>query len=445
MHFCNMTYQECLDFLYGQLPMYQREGAIAFKKDLTNIRALCAHLGHPQDLYPTIHVAGTNGKGSVCHMLAAILHAGGYKVGLYTSPHYFDFRERIKINGEFIAEQEVLEFVTSLQLEIARLKPSFFELTVAMAFNHFAKKEVDFAVIETGLGGRLDSTNIVKPLLSVITNISYDHQTMLGSTLPQIATEKAGIIKNGVPVVVGERQAETDVVFLEKATRHSAPIHFADDVIKLDMLKFQNHGFNVKATDLQLDKYWDLTVGLSGIYQVNNLKTALAVVSALCQHHDLCLPTGAIKDGLHQVSTLSALQGRWQIVQTTPLVIVDSGHNVAGLALAMQQLKSYYPRRLHLIFGVVKDKPYKELISLLPSDASYYWCAPALSRALEATNLAEEAKLLGLKGMVCKSVKAAIREALSSALPSDVIFIGGSTFVVGEALSLMTTPVTFDQ
>lgn len=431
-----MTYEQCLDFLYRQLPMFQRDGSSAFKKDLTNTLALCEALQHPQEKFKSIHVAGTNGKGSVCHLLAAILQAEGFKVGLYTSPHYFDFRERIKINGQYISRAAVVGFVERIRNEIDAIEPSFFELTVAMAFDYFARKKVDIAVIETGLGGRLDSTNVIQPLISIITNISFDHQSLLGDSLPLIAAEKAGIIKSGIPVVIGERQEETESVFKEKALRVGAPIHFADERITIHKVAYQDDCLVMDVGVAGEGRLRNLTVGLTGGFQVKNMQTVLASLDVLCTSSGVCVAEESLRSGSHLVVRSTRMQGRWQRLRQNPTIIADSGHNVSGLGLAMQELNSMKRKQLRIVFGVSKDKDYEEMLQLLPKMARYYWCAADLPRSLSPQDLKKAAGNFDLMGNIYSSVAGAVKAALNDADPDDLIYVGGSSFVVGEVLEL---------
>ncbi|MCB0686765.1 MAG: bifunctional folylpolyglutamate synthase/dihydrofolate synthase [Saprospiraceae bacterium] len=431
-----MTYQECLDFLYRQLPMYQRDGSSAFKKDLSNTIALCDALGQPQHHFRSVHVAGTNGKGSTCHLLAAILQAEGYKVGLYTSPHYFDFRERIKINGHYISKQAVVGFVRRTQDLMLAIEPSFFELTVAMAFDYFARQKVDFAIIETGLGGRLDSTNVIKPLVSVITNIGYDHQSMLGNTLQLIAGEKAGIIKPEVPVVIGERQPETTSVFIEKARELHAPIFFADELITLNGTAWKSDHFITNVEVRDDGDLNELRVGLLGPFQETNIRTVLAAINVLCDRKDVCVSEESLRQGCSMVTRMTRMQGRWQKLRQNPLVIADSGHNVDGLRLSMSYLDKVSKSQLRVVFGISRDKDVQEMLALLPKDAIYYWCAADLPRSLPSGDLEELGNKLDLTGLAFDSVAQALEEAIESAGKDDLIFVGGSSFVVGEVLPL---------
>ena len=388
--------------------MYQRQGSTAFKKDLTNIKAFCSVLNEPQNTYPCIHVAGTNGKGSTSHMISSVLQTAGYKVGLYTSPHLKDFRERIRINGQPIDETTVIDFIESHQSFLEHQQLSFFELTVGMAFDYFATQKVDIAVIEVGLGGRLDSTNIINPLVSVITNIGLDHTQFLGETLKEIAFEKGGIIKKETPLVIGEFQEEVIEVFQDLAKTVNAPIFIAEQLIG-----------ETYETDLL------------GMYQLNNIKTAVQCLLLLDQmgfeiSHDL------IKEGLKNVSRNTGLQGRWQVLGENPKVICDTAHNREGLLMVMSQLDQEVFKNLHIVLGVVNDKDLGNILTLMPKKANYYFCKPDIPRGLSAKLLKEEALRYQLDGNIFESVDAAYRDALEKAESDDLIFIGGSTFVVAE-------------
>lgn len=402
-----MTYQEALDWMFAQLPMYQRQGAIAFKKDLSNTIALSKELGFPERQFKSIHVGGTNGKGSTSHMIASVLQEAGYKVGLYTSPHLKSFTERIKINGIEISEDEVLLFIEKNKDFLQKQGLSFFEMTVGLAFDFFAKEAVDIAVIEVGLGGRLDSTNIITPEVSVITNIGLDHTQFLGETLPEIAFEKAGIIKSKIPVVIGERQPEVEAVFTEKARLLEAPICFASD----NQVSYR--------TDLL------------GMYQQKNTKAAVKALQLL---HGFVISDTDIAQGLAKVVENTKLMGRWQILQETPKVVCDTAHNKDGLQITMKQLATEKYENLHLVFGVVSDKKLDEVLPLMPKQAKYYFCKPDIPRGMPAETLQEEAAKYLLKGEVYDSVHQAYEKALSTANPEDFIYVGGSTFVVAEVL-----------
>lgn len=431
-------YQQTIEYLYERLPMFQRVGAGAFKKDLTNIRALLEALGQPQHNWPCIHVAGTNGKGTVSHLLSSIFQAAGFKTGLYTSPHYRDFRERIKINGRLIAEDRVVEFVARHKELIETIRPSFFEITVAMAFVAFAEEGVDMAIIETGLGGRLDSTNVVEPVLSVITNISYDHQEFLGDTLPEIAGEKAGIIKNNTPVVIGKTQEETRAVFTEKAMQMTAPLIFADGKYRAERLAWDDSYtyFNVYEVSTGHLRFENLVLNAHGPFQAENLATVLAALDVLKPMY----PTLAAhwRTALREMKWLSNYIGRWQLLQQNPRVITDSAHNEGGLRLVMEELRQLPHKKLHLVLGVVKDKSPDKVLALLPPDARYYFTRAAIPRAMEAETLREKAADFGLTGQAYPDVKTAMDAAIEAADPlDDLVFVGGSTFVVADIPELV--------
>ena len=405
-----MNYQETLDYLFSRLPMFQRVGNTAFKKDLSNTIRLATILDNPQDKFKSIHVAGTNGKGSVSHSLASILQEQGYKVGLYTSPHLVDFRERVRINGEVIIEKYVVDFVAKHQDDFNEIQPSFFEWTVALAFNYFASEKVDFAVIETGLGGRLDSTNIITPILSVITNISYDHQSILGDTLELIGAEKAGIIKTGIPVVIGQ-DSGIRAVFEQKALQEKAPIYFSESD-------------NANLPEFEL----------KGSYQKANQLTILKSCEVLSDY--IKLDDKSIINGLKSVTTNTGLRGRWETLSTTPLTICDTGHNVEGIKAIVNQLKSIPHNKLHFIITVVNDKDISAILKLLPTRASYYVSEAKIPRALKKEALLDLMKENGLNGNIYNTIKDAIQSAQKTANQDDFIFIGGSTFTVAEALEI---------
>ncbi|MFC4210024.1 bifunctional folylpolyglutamate synthase/dihydrofolate synthase [Pedobacter lithocola] len=414
--------------------MFTRVGATAFKKDLTNTIILCEALGNPQSKFKTIHVAGTNGKGSTSHMLASVLQAQGYKTGLYTSPHLKDFRERIRINGKMISKAEVKSFVQANKQIIYEIEPSFFEATVAMAFEHFAKHKVDIAVIEVGLGGRLDSTNIITPEISVITNISLDHTNMLGNTLQEIAGEKAGIIKKRIPVVIGETQKESKPVFIEKATLVNAPIYFADDLLATKDISVKNNILNLSIYEGEELKYPKLKSDLTGLYQPKNIVAVLKALEILNDQKEFHIDKKAIYTGLRQVKKLTQLQGRWQTLNINPLIICDTGHNEAGIKEMLKNIEQTAFKNLHMVFGMVKDKDITKVLSFLPKNAIYYFCKPDIERGLEAEELHKQAERFDLKGVSYHSVVEAKNAAIENAEANDLIFIGGSTFVVAEAL-----------
>lgn len=430
------TYQQVLDYLYSQLPMFQRTGAAAYKDNLDNTIRLDEMFGHPHQSFKTIHVAGTNGKGSVSHMLASVLQEAGYKTGLYTSPHLKDFRERIRVNGEMISEEAVVRFTELFQQknETEKLEPSFFELTVSMAFDYFRSTKVDVAVIEVGLGGRLDSTNIITPEISVITNISFDHMALLGDTLPLIAAEKAGIIKKDVPVVIGETSPETSFVFEQFAERLQTEIIFADQEYQTDYSMLTIDG----KQSLNIHKngqlfYPDLKLDLLGIYQRHNLPTVLKAIDLL-NEQGWKLSENNIRAGLLNVIQNTGLLGRWQIIGYNPLVICDTGHNPAGIKLVVEQINQTAWKQLHIVIGMVNDKDQDEVLSLLPENAQYYFTKASIPRAAEPEALAAKAERFGLKGDCYPTVRQALYEALAKAGENDLVFVGGSTFVVAEIL-----------
>lgn len=410
--------------------MFTRIGPAAFKKDLTNTIALCDMLGHPESQLTCIHVAGTNGKGSTSHMLAAILQEAGYKVGLYTSPHLKDFRERIRINGEMIPEDAVIRFVETYKVQFEAIAPSFFEWTVALCFDWFAHQNVDVAIVETGLGGRLDSTNVIRPIVSVITNIGWDHMDMLGQTLEAIAKEKAGIIKEGIPVVIGKTQVETEQVFRSSAEVQHAAIFFADQLIATRNTRLFEGGLVLTAqTDAAA---YDIESDLGGLYQEENIRTVLATVMQL--QSQLSITDEHIKNGIKHCKQLTGLLGRWQILGDHPLTICDTGHNADGIQWVVKQLTQHSYRQLHMVIGMVKDKDIGKVLRLLPTGATYYFCQAAIPRAMPADELAAKAAIYGLHGTVCGAVANALQMAQQNAHSDDLIFIGGSTFVVAEVL-----------
>lgn len=406
-----MTYQETVQWMFAQLPMYQKQGKTAFKKDLSNTLALAKHLKHPEHKFKSIHVAGTNGKGSTSHMLASVLQEAGYNVGLYTSPHLKDFRERIKINGVEVSKQYVIGFIKRNKSFLKAQELSFFEMTVGLAFDYFAKQKVDIAIIEVGLGGRLDSTNIITPEVSVITNIGLDHTQFLGNTLPKIAAEKGGIIKHNIPVVVGETQSETVSVFTTLAEKHNAEIVFADQEVTAAY-----------------------TSDLTGNYQYKNIKTVVQTIKVLNRKGKYTVSKEQLKKGLLNVVKNTQLLGRWQILQEQPKVICDTAHNKEGLTYTMQQLQQEQYEELHIVFGVVNDKDLQSVFGILPKKATYYLCKPNIPRGMDVQQLKTEFQAEGFTAQVCNSVKEAHTLALASAKKEDVIYIGGSTFVVAEVV-----------
>jgi dihydrofolate synthase/folylpolyglutamate synthase len=428
-----VTYQETLDYLYSRLPMFTRIGSAAIKKDLTNTLAMCKALGEPQNKIKTIHIAGTNGKGSTSHMLASILQEAGYKTGLYTSPHLKDFRERIRINGKMISEGFVVDFVEKNQALFEEIEPSFFEWTVALCFDYFAQEKVDIAIIETGLGGRLDSTNVISPLLSIITNIGWDHTDMLGDTLEKIAFEKAGIIKPKTPVVIGEYQSETFPVFMKKALELESQIFLSTQ--KVNVLYF-NSGVQASAFDVQFQfgEYWkNVYCDLNGIYQQHNLRTVLASLEPIMKA-GFSINEKAVRNGLMHVKQNTELMGRWQIIGTEPMVVCDTGHNINGIEYVVKQIGMQKFDKLHMVIGMVKDKDVSKVLSILPKDATYYFTKAAIPRAMLESDLQALAIAYNLKGKTYASVAEAIAAAKQQANSNDLIFIGGSTFIVAEAL-----------
>ncbi len=411
--------------------MFSRLGAMAYKSDLTNILILSKLLENPEKKFKSVHIAGTNGKGSTSHMLAAVLQRAGYKTGLYTSPHLYDFRERIRVNGQMIPESFVTAFTGKLMPSIESIQPSFFEITVAMAFDWFVDQAVDIAVIEVGLGGRLDSTNIILPELSVITNISYDHMDLLGNTLQKIAFEKAGIIKPGIPVVVGEEQAEVKDVFLRIAEQNKAPIHFASRKRFVDDWKFNRHLLEVELTDRHSNEKVNYSLDLPGIYQTKNIVTVAEVISLLNQR-GFSIPETAIHSGLQNVKKLTGLHGRWDILHDEPLLVLDVGHNEGGMKEIAKQIELTAHEELHLVIGMVKDKAIENILRHLPPTANYYFTKARIPRALPETELAAKAESVGLKGKIFPEVHQALQAAVDRAHPKDLILVCGSVFLAGE-------------
>lgn len=426
-----MNYQETLEYLYTKLPLFSRLGSAAYKKDLTNIQALSEHLGHPHHKFRSIHVAGTNGKGSVSHTLAAVLQTAGYKTGLYTSPHLKDFRERIRVDGSMVPEEWIVRFVQQIQPQIEILEPSFFEVTVAMAFSFFAEQQVDVAVIEVGMGGRLDSTNIIHPELSIITNIGWDHQNILGNTLEAIAFEKAGIIKAQVPVVIGERQKETAPVFEKIAAEKNAPLVYAEDEFTVKEYQLSPTLLHLQVWDVGLHKSCSYSLDLPGLYQLKNFCTVLTAVKVLSEHgwniteNHICTAAATVKK-------LTGLQGRWEIVRQKPDVILEVAHNEDGMRNMVQQLKRLSYNQLHLVFGMVKDKEVDAVLRLLPREANYYFTQAQIPRALDAETLRQKAAQQQLTGLTYHNVNEALEAALQKAAPEDIVVVCGSVFLVGE-------------
>ena len=429
-----MNYAETLDYLYSQLPMYQRIGHAAYKADLNNTIAICKLLGNPEKKFRSVHIAGTNGKGSTSHFLASILQSAGYTTGLYTSPHLKDFRERIKINGKMIPKRKVVDFVKKYKTDFEKIQPSFFEMTVGLAFDYFAKEKVDIAIIETGMGGRLDSTNIITPLLSVITNIGWDHEHFLGDTLAKIAAEKAGIIKKGVPVVIGETQKETEKVFSKKAKSLTSAVYFADKHYNVNAYGLTGKEKQYLEIDILNGKKTVLKKAkseLTGVYQHKNLKTVMAAVNEL-QKGGLKISEKAIYKGLKNVVSGTGIMGRWQQLSASPAAFCDTGHNIDGIRQVLQQIGMVKHKKLHFVLGVVSDKKIEPILAVLPKDAVYYFCRPSIPRGLSELELMDKAVAYKLKGLAYPSVKGAWKAALKAAGKKDLVFAGGSTFVVAE-------------
>ncbi len=431
-----MDYRETCDYLFCRTASYETQGTSGYKEGLENSLALDAHFAHPHRQYPTIHVAGTNGKGSVSHMLAAALQRSGYRVGLYTSPHLVDFRERIRINGQPVSEQYVVDFVARERAFWEPLAPSFFEVTTALAFKYFAEQHVDIAVIETGLGGRLDCTNIISPILSIITNISLDHTQLLGHTIEAIAHEKAGIIKSATPVVIGENQIETRPVFERKAEEMTAPIVFAEDDNLVEEVRANAQG----GLDCTTRSYGTLHCDLGGFYQRKNINTVLHALRTLENRDILSLTPdkdgSCVLEALGSVAALTGLAGRWQTVATAPRVICDTGHNAGGWAYVSRQLQQIVAQgtRLHIVFGMVDDKDVEAVVSMLPQEAAYYFTKAQTPRALSEQTLLQLARKHHLDGQAFSSVSEAFREARKAAGSDGTVFVGGSNYVVGELL-----------
>ncbi len=426
-----MTYQQTIDYLFTRLPMFSRIGADAIKKDITNTVQLCESLGNPHVKFKSVHIAGTNGKGSVSHMLAAILQSAGYKTGLYTSPHLKDFRERIRINGEMIPEQFVIDFVQRMQSDIEELNPSFFEITVAMAFDFFAREKIDIGIVEVGLGGRLDSTNIINPELSVITNISRDHMNVLGDTLEKIAFEKAGIIKENIPVIIGETSPDTRSVFEEVAASKNARIVFADQVRYVSGWQFEKTHLDVEIANLVKDEHHTYSLDLTGYYQTKNLVTVLEAVAQL-HVQDWKISQSHIETALQGVKKLTGLHGRWEIIHRQPLIVLDVAHNADGMKQLVSQIELTEYNDLHIIIGMVKDKEVETVLSLLPREARYYFTRAGIPRAISEGELRQKGNSLGLTGEHFPDVNKALATARHHANKEDLILICGSVFVVGE-------------
>ncbi|MDR1199431.1 MAG: bifunctional folylpolyglutamate synthase/dihydrofolate synthase [Prevotellaceae bacterium] len=436
-----MTYSETINYLFSSLPMFHRIGAAAYRASLGTTLKLDELFNHPHKKFRSIHVAGTNGKGSVSHIIASILQSAGYRVGLYTSPHLTDFRERIKVDGKDISENEVVLFVEKYKSVFDELHPSFFEMTVALAFDYFARRQVDVAVVEVGLGGRLDSTNIISPLLSVITNIGFDHTEFLGTAITEIAGEKAGIIKHQTPVVIGEWDNESSIVFLQKAMRENACIVFASQCAKVNSVRQYDtcQEFEISALNADFKDFDNkrIKLDLLGNYQRKNIITALVAVSVLQKNNLLKISNDAILAGFANAAKQTGLRGRWQILSKNPLTICDTGHNAHGLNLSMDQLKSVKRNKLFFVFGIVGDKDLQSILQFLPRDAFYIFTCADIPRAMPAADLAQQCIAANLQGKIIPNVKNALFHARKLAQKDDVVFIGGSTYVVAEIIDIL--------
>lgn len=424
-----MSYQETIDFLFSAVPCFQQQGAVAYKPGLERVLAMAEVMSNPHLSFRSIHVGGTNGKGSTASTLASVLSASGYKTGLFTSPHLVDFRERIRINGVPVGEDYVVDFVDKARPLLEKYAPSFFELTTLMAFSFFAEQKVDVAVIEVGMGGRLDSTNIIRPELSVITNVSADHTQFLGMTLPEIAFEKAGIIKKDIPVVIGEAEGEVRTVFAQRAQEESAPIYFAEESGALLSCEDRANGLY-----LHTSKYGSFPAQLGGAAQHLNARTILTALSVIAERNLFTIPLEAVHDGFASVIERAGLLGRWQQLSMTPQIFCDTGHNEAGIALVVQQIARQKYTHLHIVLGMVSDKEWQKVLSLLPQEATYYFVAPPSERALSASVLKDYALQIGLKGESFPTISDGFLTAKSKAKPDDLIYIGGSNYVVAEVL-----------
>ncbi len=429
-----MSYQQTLDYLYGQLPMFHRIGAAAYKANLDNTFAICKLLKNPERKFKSIHIAGTNGKGSSSHMLSAAFQQAGYKTGLYTSPHLIDFRERIRINGKMIPKKHITDFVEKYKKDFEKIQPSFFEWTVGLAFDYFASQQVDIAIVEVGLGGRLDSTNVLNPIVSLITNISFDHTNLLGNTLKKIAAEKAGIIKKKVPVVISQYQAETAVVFKNKARKENAPLVFADKENKLLSYTWDKNRLFVSYENQKENNIHKYSLDLTGSYQLKNLCGVITTLEIAKTKGFKKLNTQTNYKAFQQVKKLTGLMGRWQVLGQQPLTIADTGHNEDGIKEVIANIEQQSYRQLHIVLGMVNDKDLNSVLKLLPKKAVYYFTKADIPRALNEKELAGQAQQLGLKGNCYPTVKEAWLKAAKSAAASDLIFIGGSTFIVADAL-----------
>lgn len=425
-------YNDIVEYMYSKLPMYQRQGRAAYKKDLTNVVALCEALGNPHDHMKFVHIAGTNGKGSTSHLLAGMLQLSGYKTGLFVSPHYKDLRERVKVDGIMIDKKFIVDFISEHKKLIEKINPSFFELNFVLALVYFQMKNVDIAVIEVGLGGRLDSTNVITPLLSVITNISFDHKELLGDTLEEIAGEKAGIIKNSVPVVIGEYQEDVHEVFEVKAKELNAPLYFSKELVNIKKIKESLNKAHYQLQFIGEDKMWNFETSIIGPYQNKNIATSLAAIKVLSKQ--MSIDFHSIFTKFQYLGKLTGLIGRWQILAKQPLILVDSAHNEAGLQFAITTIQEYECEVLHMIIGFVSDKDLSNILSLMPTQAKYYFCKADIPRGLDAKILKEKAAEYHLKGRAYSSVKNAFSAARKAASERDIIFVGGSIFVAAEVI-----------
>lgn len=428
-----MDYQETLDWLFSQLPMFQRKGQAAYKANLDNTLELDRYFNHPHRKFKTIHVAGTNGKGSVSHLIASVLQEAGYKTALYTSPHLKDFRERIKIDGQPVSKKFVVDFIANHKEKFGDMKPSFFEMTVAMAFQYFAQQQVDYAVVETGLGGRLDSTNIITPEISIITNVSLDHTALLGDCVTKIAPEKAGIIKKDIPVVIGEYENETANIFIDKAEQKGTNLVFADHIYSVVDSKYMNNKRKLSLKSQKDDCTLEFLSGLSGIYQSKNVVTALVSLETL-RKNGMSIKEEHIQSGFNKVVENTGILGRWQILSEKPLVVCDTGHNEAGIKSVLEQIEEMKYQNLHVVFGMVNDKNIDTVLSMMPKNATYYFTKASIPRALSEDELQKKASIFGLQGKCYITVHEALVKAKEEAKEGDLVFVGGSTFIVAEAV-----------
>lgn len=428
-----MNYSQTLEFLFTSMPSFQRVGGDAYKPGLERIASFCQHIGNPQRNYYTIHVAGTNGKGSVSHMLASILREAGYRTGLFTSPHLTDFRERIRVDGEMIPKQKVVNFVDKHQDKMKELDLSFFEMTAAMAFDYFDQSDVEVAVIETGLGGRLDATNLITPILSIVTNVSFDHTEFLGETIEKIAAEKAGIIKKSIPIIVGQHSEAYDKVFAERAAELNSRIIFAEDEWRLNGVEhFDDDNQHFSLTRMRDDRGYELDIDLLGDYQRHNIVTACAAADYLAEHTPLTISRRALREGLQVAAASTGLAGRWQVLSREPYTVCDTGHNEDGIRFVAEQLANLECDRLYAVMGFAREKELSKILALLPAKAHYIFTRANIERARAIEDIAAEATKLGLDFETAPSVMEAVERARSLALPNDAIFIGGSNYVIAE-------------